>query len=93
MDKLKGVKPGTAVWCADINDQASYHMLFMAICNNTVICCLEYEGYEDQFDEQLQDMCEACSATEEDCEIGINVYPIEQVFLSNDEAWDYLNII
>lgn len=63
-------------------------LLFMAECGNYIIACSEYAHWEDDFENQLEEMC---NESAEDC--GIDVYLLRKdlCFETENQAEDYLN--
>ena len=82
-NRFEGLKPGDLVFCVA---EGSYSgLLFMAVCNQYALVCPE--AWESDFDDQLEMMSDECISG---LSTGIYLYPVKDVFLSEEEAEHYL---
>lgn len=86
MGKFDNVKPGYTVYCfsGDEDTGEGYSgFLFMAVCSGYVIVCPEYSGLENDFEGQLQEMCEESL---EESGVDVYIFPEDRVFLTAEGA-------
>lgn len=84
---------GQWIWCIEVVDDCWDEaevsgFLFMAECGDYVIASPEYAHWEDDFESQLEEMCE-----ESFKEHGVEVYILKKdyCFETQNQAEDYLN--
>ena len=83
MGKFDNVKLGDTVYCIGDDEEDYTGFLFMAVCNGYVIVCPEYSGLENDFDGQLQEMCDESM---EESGVDVYIFPEDRVFLTAEGA-------